>query len=151
MNNLIGEPQCVPGAQCGVRAANLEFYSGRGISFVKQGRSTTNRNYSQPYVHDVRRPDVHAIRAYRQPAEFHFCELFCHFLSSAIVSDGPHCIPEDNELFRSTFHSLCFSFLLYLSIFLSHSLYLARFSFLLLGFPGSGRCIRRFIQRGTTN
>lgn len=42
----------------------------------------------------------------RPSAEFYFCELFCHFPSSAIVSDGPHCVPERNELFRPvSFHS----------------------------------------------
>lgn len=55
---------CPRGYSAEPAAANLEFYSGRGISFVKQGpSSTTNRNYSQPYVHDVRRPDVHTIPA----------------------------------------------------------------------------------------
>jgi len=58
--------------------------------------------------------------AYR-PAEFHFCELFCHFLSSAIVSDGPHCIPEHNELFHSTFYSVYIYIYIYLSLSLSCS------------------------------
>lgn len=108
MNNLIVEPQCASGEVLrSVRAANLEFYSDHGISFVKQGR-TANRNYSQPYVRcspSRRSCDTHT-NARRPSAEFYFCELFCHFLSSAIVSDGPHCVPERNELFHSvSFHS----------------------------------------------
>lgn len=106
---------------------------------------TANRNYSQPYVRCSPTPflpplcptprrscDTHT-SGRRPPTEFHFCKLFCHFLSSAIVSDELHCIPEHNELFRS-------------------ALPLARPA------PSSrssraspGRCIRRFIQRGTTN
>jgi len=94
MNNLIVEPQCAPGALRASGPRISKFYSAAGISLIKQGR-TANRNYSRPYVRHSSVPNSHGITAANAPAEFHFCELFRHFLPSAIVSDRLHCIPEN--------------------------------------------------------
>lgn len=106
------------GVQRSVRAANLEFYSDHGISFVKQGR-TANRNYSQPYVRcsPFRRScDTHT-NASSTTARIPFLQIILPL--STIVSDGLHCVLEYNELFRPvSFHSRRLSLSLSLSPFL---------------------------------
>lgn len=119
MNNLIVEPRNVPRGRVlrGPASAapqiwnfipTVEFHSSSKVR-------TANRNYSQPYVpmfaglsctfmrYAYQPPLVAADHHHHHRQNFHFCKLFCHFLSSAIVSDGPHCSvsQEHNELFHS--------------------------------------------------
>lgn len=77
-----------------VHAANLEFYSDHGISFVKQGR-TANRNYSQPYVRcspSRRSCDTHTNVGHQQNSIFaNYSATFSHlplFRMGHIVSQN---------------------------------------------------------------
>lgn len=107
----------------------------RPWNFIRQARDcTANRNYSRPYV---RRSPPFMRYAYREPTRparppvensifANYSATFSHCFGRTTL-----CVAEHNELFRPVF------------LFpLAHVLLLPPF---LPGFPGPGRCIRRFI------
>lgn len=152
---------CPRGMQRNIRAANLEFYSDRGISFVKQGRNSESQLFPAlcPMFPPTSLPcfiplsssssslfplrfDVHAIRIPAAAAGHRQNSIFANY--SATFSHLPlfqmgHIVSQNiMNYFAQRSHT--------------HTHSRARPA------PSSrtsraspGRCIRRFIQRGTTN